>query len=229
VFELLRSDKLRTGFLNVTLLLVFACAWVSDQWPKFATAAVALGCALAVFQIALLLNLGKSRNRDAHNEAKVVQTTEIPVSHIAGRSSEVAVIPATALALNEALYSELLHSQSRAVHALKHSHRYKANALVRHAQLLSWTVEHSREDRFKFLMALKGLDRRPSPSELEKWRLVVQGDEAFQIAAGAFEIEHFHGKTNIRVLDTSRVTVETDKRGVPLPDAPPGLAPATYQ
>jgi hypothetical protein len=66
---------------------------------------------------------------------------------------------------------------------------------------------------------------------LKKWYLVVQGDEAFNIAAGAFEIEHFHGKTNIRVLDTSRVSVEigTGKRGVSLSDAPPGLKPATYQ
>jgi hypothetical protein len=79
---------------------------------------------------------------------------------------------------------------------------------------------------------VKEIDRhQPQLAELEKWRLVVQGDQAFNIAAGAFEIEHFHGKTNIRVLDTSRVTVETGKRGVSLPDALRGLVPvpATYQ
>ncbi len=73
------------------------------------------------------------------------------------------------------------------------------------------------------------MDRSFPNVELEKWLLLVQGDEAFNVAAGAFKIEHFHGRTNIRVIDTSRVTVENGKRGVSLPDALPGLALATYQ
>ncbi len=49
--------------------------------------------------------------------------------------------------------------------------------------------------------------------EAAAWNISAQGKDAFTVTAGAFEIEHFHGKTNIRVLDTSQVTVEGPTRG----------------
>jgi hypothetical protein len=49
--------------------------------------------------------------------------------------------------------------------------------------------------------------------ESEKWQLVPQGKRAFKIEAGVLEIEYFHGHTNIRVMDASRVTVEGNTRG----------------
>jgi len=65
--------------------------------------------------------------------------------------------------------------------------------------------------------------------ELEKWKLVQHGDDAFNIDAGAFEIEFFHGRTNIRVLDSARVTVEGKNRGVAPEGAPPELVAPKYQ
>jgi len=63
------------------------------------------------------------------------------------------------------------------------------------------------------------------PAQLRAWELEVVDPNAFQIKAGDFEIEHFHGQTNIRVLNPSVVTVEGPRRGVMLPDAPAGLRP----
>jgi hypothetical protein len=61
--------------------------------------------------------------------------------------------------------------------------------------------------------------------ELKKWHASTQGDGAFSVDAGVFQIDHFHGATNIRVIDTAHVTVEGRKRLPPifdggLPDSP---------
>jgi hypothetical protein len=95
-----------------------------------------------------------------------------------------------------------------------------------------------REDRLLFLALTRDIERRRPLSfesgkwkhnaELEKWKLVRHSDEAFNIKAGAFEIEYFHGKTNIRVLDSSRVTVEGENRGEKLQAGLVGVLPAAY-
>lgn len=55
---------------------------------------------------------------------------------------------------------------------------------------------------------------RSVPSELKKYRLSDVGEQSFTIDAGAFTIQHFHGKTNIRVSDSDLVTIERADRDV---------------
>jgi hypothetical protein len=71
--------------------------------------------------------------------------------------------------------------------------------------------------------------RRAASKELATWKLHEHGEEAFNIIAGAFVIEHFHGRTNIRILDSTRVTVESENRGQKSSIAPLGINAAVYQ
>lgn len=234
MLERLKSDWTRTVLLNASLFVLFGFAWVSDRWPEFATVAILSAAAFVAIEGFLLFKFSRRHEPNGKDEVKTVEVTHSPLTHDARNSLPTA--SSNDQALKDALYYEILQSQSQSLRALQ---RHRAH-LLHDAHLvqekdfanffLTWTTAHSREARFRFLVAIKELEHsHPKLSELKKWRLVVQGDEAFNIAAGAFEIEHFHGKTNIRVLDTSRVTVETGKRGVSLPDALPGLTPATYQ
>ena len=163
------------------------------------------------------------------------RSTGLEPSEIAEQRRDFGVVSRRDVALTDALYLHALHGASlQRLHSVQRA-RYHSLHTRLHAEvvadLLAWTVANSREDRFTYRIALKEMERRRKPfAELEKWRIVAQGDKAFHISAGAFEIEHFHGMTNIRVIDASRVTVETSKRGEPLPDTELGiLKPATYQ
>jgi hypothetical protein len=71
--------------------------------------------------------------------------------------------------------------------------------------------------------------RRQSEGELANWKLIKHSETAFNVAAGAFEIEYFNGHTNIRVLDSSRVTIEGPQRGAAEDIIPPGIRPPSYQ
>jgi hypothetical protein len=234
VLERLKNDWTRTVLLNASLFVLFGFAWVSDRWPELATMAILAAAGFVAIEGFLLFRFSRRHERNGKDEVNTVEVAHSPLTHVARNSMSTA--SSNDQALKDALYSEILQSQSQALRALQ---RHRAH-LLHDAHLvhekdfanffLRWTTAHSREARFRFLVAIKELEHsQPKLAELKKWRLVVQGDEAFNIAAGAFEIEHFHGKTNIRVLDTSRVTVETGKRGVSLSDVLPGLTPATYQ
>jgi hypothetical protein len=67
------------------------------------------------------------------------------------------------------------------------------------------------------------------PDELAKWELITHGRHAFNVIAGSFEIEHFHGQTNIRVLDPLRVTLESEVRGVKPAAASSEMGAPIYQ
>jgi hypothetical protein len=69
----------------------------------------------------------------------------------------------------------------------------------------------------------------PNIPELVKWKIVPHSENAFNVVAGSFEIEHFHGKTNIRILDPSHVTVEGATRGTKSKAAAPDIPVPVYQ
>jgi hypothetical protein len=233
VLERLKNDWTRVVLLNASLFVLFGFAWISDRWPELATTAILAASAFVVIEGFLLFKLSRRHERNKE-EVRTVEVTNSSLTHDA--RSNLPTFSLNDQALKDALYSEILQSQSQALRTLQRhrAHLLHEGHLVHQKDFanyfLRWTTAHSREARFRFLVAVKELEHtQPKLAELKKWRLIVQGDEAFNIAAGAFEIEHFHGKTNIRVLDTSRVTVETGKRGVSLPDALPGLSPVSYQ
>jgi hypothetical protein len=62
----------------------------------------------------------------------------------------------------------------------------------------------------------------------DHWHVTPQGEQSFTIDAGAFEIEHFGGQTNIRIHDPSRVTVEGSERGMPVVGASREIKTSRY-
>lgn len=217
--ELLKGDRTRTVLLNGALFLLFGCAWLSDRNPNLATAGFVAAAVIVCIEVALLFKL----RRSGEHRLTAAVATEEPDALSPAHEWAALIHDEVSKKRRQALWQ--IHRN-----ALAHSKVYGLDSKQLATHLVRWTVEHPREKRFQFLVAVKELERRqPRLTELENWRLNVLGDEAFNIAAGAFEIEHFHGKTNIRVLDASRVTVEGEKRGSSLHSASPGLSPPTYQ
>ena len=99
--------------------------------------------------------------------------------------------------------------------------RYYANGIL--------SVRPVRESTLSIAAPLGDPLHNLLPYEMRKWKLTTHSEEAFSITAGSFEIEFFHGQTNIRVLDSSRVTVEDAKRGIKSKVAPPEIRPPVYQ
>ncbi|HZC57519.1 MAG TPA: hypothetical protein VE396_15985 [Xanthobacteraceae bacterium] len=60
VATILSSPQLRDVLLYMTLLLIFATAWVSDQWPDFAIPAVIIAGVLLIGE-AFLVYAAKRR------------------------------------------------------------------------------------------------------------------------------------------------------------------------
>ncbi|BAL77071.1 DNA helicase [Bradyrhizobium cosmicum] len=100
--------------------------------------------------------------------------------------------------------------------ATRHAHLARKRFAVRSNSFALGAVE---------LQVQRSVSQLPT---LPDWKIVPQGQEAFTIDAGAFEIEHFGGRTNIRVHDPERVTVEGAKRGSAVAGIQPELKPAQY-
>jgi hypothetical protein len=215
VVRLLNSERGRVAFLNAMLLLAFAAAWVSDQWPQFAIPAIAFA-GLVVFGAALLLYVAAKHAR-ACKEPPPKNPEHQSVQHETSHAT-----PASATVERKSLWSvevlANLYAHGRAyddeafISFLAHRPSDIRAAYVALSQ--SWPLKH-------------GLPS--TPDELSKWRLIRHAPDSFNIRAGSFEIEHFHGHTNIRVLDPSRVTVEGEERGVRPKSAPPGIKAPVYQ
>jgi hypothetical protein len=110
--------------------------------------------------------------------------------------------------------------------------------LAHRASRRAWTPQSLRHETLRSLRQeiLRALPNKQEPTErdravspeLEKWKIIPVSKDAFNVVAGAFEIEYFHGRTNIRVLDPTSVTVEGPNRGEKSEVAPPEVRPAVW-
>jgi len=78
---------------------------------------------------------------------------------------------------------------------------------------MSWLAEPRVHRKSYRRLELVDELQRARQLSLANWKIVTHGHDAFNVEAGAFEIEYFQGQTNIRVLDLSRVTIEGAARG----------------
>jgi hypothetical protein len=258
VAGLLRSDRARVVLLNATLLLVFATAWVSHSWPEFTVPAIVLAFAIVIGEAALLYVAAKKEaaaSEAAASRASAEAVRRLEAREGSG-SSEVVLAQnrsmveyADLISAYQRYFSEHHKDASRELlrdrELLAAHHHYMVYALrPRASRVSSWALATLHENRSLYLAFARELELRlasevelrralranfMAPSELAKWKVTTQGEEAFNISAGAFEIEYFRGRTNIRVLDSSRVTVEDERRGVKSKVAPPGMDAPIYQ
>ena len=239
--KLLRSDRVRLTLLNGTLLLVFVTAWVSDRWPEFTLTAIVIACAVVLGEAILLYVSAREAAACKEPPPKVIENQHVmhdynlPVApaqqaRLTNRAEEVI----TEFAMRQV---ELRYRDRLALH-----HEYMPEALrPRAGRVSSWSLGALQEDQTLCLAFVREYFRlarergrlvpiRPQvPDELAKWELITHGRESFNIVAGSFVIEHFHGRTNIRVLDPLRVTVEGEKRGAKSKVAPPEIDAPIYQ
>ena len=221
--KLLTSDRTRRLFLNGTLFALFATVWAADRWPQYGLLALALGF-LVVICAALLLYRTAARIRSSL-KAPRFQPAEsrrgpAPLLDVAISSP-----PRDVPDLRDREFPIVQEQLPLAVYLRS----------LRASRASPWAIARSNEQRLhRFAPELEF--RRPQNLELAKrrvleaakWQVVPQGEGAFSIIAGAFEIEHFYGRTNIRVIDPLRVTIEGELRGSRTKVAPAEFCAPTW-
>ena len=197
--------------LNSTLFFLFAAATIADHWPNFAVAAGVVAFVAVAIEAYIFWRYAHLPAPSADHALASVPAPAFPeVAH-----SDLFLISPTLVDRNR--------DDLRIVTYIRNHHNHD------HRRFSAWANAHLREERFQYLNIVKVMERRKPITELEKLKVVAHGNDAFNIVAGAFEIEFFHGRTNIRVLDSSKVTIEGANRGEKLPGLPPAHQPPTYQ
>lgn len=236
---LLTSGRLRVALLNCTLLFLFACAATADRWPQLKLWAL-LAAACGVAGVTALLYV-TAKNTQCRYGKPTLDEVEAPKTE--------AHSIARALSLNEAS----ANSQAEHFAKLLMAAHYEALASIQFRAKRDTAEVYLSRPRASQMAAYQFSRRAMSDlhaaghivlqqrsrgrlvrsaavnSELAKWKLTEHSDDTFTVVAGAFEIEHFHGRTNIRVLDTSSVTVEAGSRGTTPSNAPPEIKTTVYQ
>jgi hypothetical protein len=259
VTTLLKNDRIRVVFLNAALLIILASAWVSDKWPDLAPLAISIAVATVIGESLLLyvgarqLAAQNSSIQETAIDKAVGGSEKVDVEQ---PDFDLVAYNAGELAPSRARYfPAMLHNYStphtRAYLFYGRARFLDDNVLLqalrpRASEVSTWALGVLAEKRSLYLAFAKELESRlikelelcqslnikavaPVTTELAKWQLIKHNDEAFNIVAGSFEIEYFHGRTNIRVLDSSRVTVESRTRGEVSDIAPADLRPSIYQ
>ena len=201
----MRHDRtksvVRSAIPYAVLLAVFASASISDARPGLTSYAI-MGAAASIFAALVAIFFLSSSGRDgtASNVVSKVGERESPIAR-----AEV-VVSDRELAIATLEYAVALRPSSDPNFAVR---LMKSRLDSRHKALA-----HARRNNIALYEYLVGVEEGISrgsvaiPEELAKWRYTSRGERAFSVTAGAFEIDHFHGHTNIRVLDPSTVTVQ---------------------
>lgn len=202
--EMITSMRGRGVLLYAALLLVFASAWASDTWPRLTVPAI-LFAVLVVLGEAIALVWAARRLRSNEMASK----NTVVLDYV----------------------SRELHSSLHSVGKWSSEHHDLDVLLLNENQVLryrasrpsTWAMGRGLNDELCAPIIQRSL-RQPLqsqlPSPIRNWKITGESTDAFNIEAGAFEIQHFHGQTNIRVIDPDQVTVEGVRRDSSGRDAP---------
>ncbi|WP_158812511.1 hypothetical protein [Methylocapsa sp. S129] len=229
LFSVAKNNRVRGVILNATVLLLFAAAWVSDEWPQLTIPSLLAAFVVIGGEAAVLYLLATKVRSEAGAKT---QSQEIVNTHV--HHDHVAISQSTGIVdeyreLEASSERDLVLFLNRHHHAMLKRRRMAYAPRPRASQASTWALAALNDDRSQFFAVIKSQDgwtageieaRRALNSELAKWKAFPDGSEAFRIEAGAFMIEYFHGRTNIRVLDSTKVTVEGSTRGSKLKTSP---------
>lgn len=236
------KDRIQSLLLNLPLVGLFACAWISDRWPDLMAPALVLAAALTLFEVIALGAAARRRTTTGavSSQAKVHlrdDKSEGSTAEVLIPAVQVEVYPSsTSLATAALRERHLVELQLRRALVIEQLREVKAlsrasmEALVavrsirpRASEVSLWVTAERRAVEMQLRRA--ALHRRVGP---DYWRLIPNDANSFTIDAGVFEIEYFGGQTNIRIHDPSKVTIEGSERGAPVPNLPPDLKPPRY-
>lgn len=208
--------RAQSALVRVPLLVVFGCVYSADRWPEFGIAAYLFAGAVVAVSMAggvFLVRRASQQTERCLEEKKAEQTSDNPFRDEAERSvpasRDVGIRPVV-LGANTSLRLDQLAAISRQ-HVAAHMAALERLATLERAQVASvksvtWSLLQMALDAERISAVTPIVP--VLPAELSRWKMLVHNSNSFNVAAGAFEIEHFHGTTHIRILDNSRVTVE---------------------
>jgi hypothetical protein len=213
------ENRARELLLYSGLIAIFLAAAISDRWPQISYLAISGGLAFVVCEVAAIYVLSR---RSARRIAQSGFWKQMDAS-----AAEVLIHSASKhLALYEPASALMYLSHSHHVSRQRRTDTLKAFEFA--IANLERSMPHSHIDFIVSGSRGRGKSHLV-PTELAKWAVAVQGQEAFSVKAGSFEIEHFHGRTNIKILDPSVVTVEVPVTEGGTQILPPEIRPPTYQ
>ena len=235
--SILSRPRFQSILLNLPLLILFLCAWVSDRWPDLMLSALIVAFAVMGIEVGILVYLAKQKrngNGDRIGPVKTPAETgavvlEPQILHVHGQLWRPSTNKKRVAQLMLDRHVALLDYKATDLHAIHRAFEsseflYRTQR-ARASEVTLWIIGDilSRSNEIQNKRA--SLHRRGGPGN---WNVIPQGKDSFTIDAGAFEIEHFGGKTNIRIHDPSRVTVEGSERGAPVVGLPPDVKAAPY-
>jgi hypothetical protein len=228
--------------LNTAIVLVFACAWIADRWPSLTLLALLFAFIIVAGEVIILclLSAKKASSGQAHSPREEIDppfAEEVDYSIVsdddADQRRKLARERLVRLVLKK--FAEQHASRNWPIPTIEHRgdnvelDRWAA-VLAKNYAAASYALYLLETSANKSNTAPQRNARRlPAKPELVNWKIVTHGGDAFNVEAGAFEIEHFGGHTNIRVLDPSRVTIEGTRRGVKSEVAPADISVPIYQ
>jgi len=222
--SLITNYRFRSALFSLVVLCLFAGAWISDRWPQYSNAALIVACVIVCAQVCSLYFGAKS----------VSQNVAQPDAISAGQSKEDKI----ADAFVESFFRSSTNEELGRVATLQRHHLILRNLASHHPKGLPLVIRDWQGHRritlgprssvpetwgatgsidptvYRFLLEamLRNMERPTLPSQIAGWKFTDFGNQVFRVEAGAFEIEVFQGRTNIRVLDTNAVTVEGVRR-----------------
>jgi hypothetical protein len=175
---LFRSDRARSFLLNGAIAVIFVAAWISDRWPVVAIPAVAVAAAVVALEAAWLF---VSAKRAKQPKTRNDEDGSGPL-YVGAKLGDVTLLDAAERAAKLAA----------------------AGGPTPFPTIQLRNLERRLYDSWLSEWADAGLRH----ADIRKWRLQSLGERAFCVNAGAFQIQHFYGHTNIVVVNGKHVTIE---------------------
>jgi hypothetical protein len=214
VARIVRSDYLRFLLLNTPLIVIFSAAWISDRVPWLSGVAIIAAIFTAALAATLLYLSAKADSR-ARMPPRIV-----PVAGLHGTAAHDVVTLRAMAHLKEQLDS--LRSASTIYERLSHDLclQMQSPDIFLNADVYGFLHRIDQQEGKNMAVVCKQFKTPSLPAALLNWKLDVLDPDSFNLKAGDFEIEHFYGHTNIRVLNADSVTAEGTRRSVAPSEVP---------
>jgi hypothetical protein len=218
-------SRIPTLSVYASLILVFVCAWFSDRWPNLALATIVVAAVIIAAQVALLVVHERSSSRRAADQSASPSCGESSATQAEKAPSQSATRVTMGSHAQSADLAAYLMSDARylasTIDYLQWAQQLQWSRLamptmrgvrVQGSDVFSWGIKDVKNEAAQEILMAGAIRRRltTGASELEKWKFIEYDQDIFDVFAGAFMIEHFRGKTVIRVADSKNVTVENE-------------------
>ena len=222
--DLISGERVRVVTLYAGLIAMFGLASAAQHWPSYTMQCLAAAIGIVCAQIGAMYVSARRRmanDRAASDKNAADAESSPPFDESIGQLTLFGMPVADAPTSPERLVAaERLHRHYRIqnINRILELSSVPTATRLRITHPVAWQLVTRPTDLARLQMSTLAPDEiaalveswrelTSAREEMNRWRVKGNGPNAFNVSAGAFEIEHFHGQTHIRVLDSSKVSV----------------------